>query len=261
MDAATGQKLAFTETVAVLGRRQVAALVPAEMATVRRLGRGIERGALRVPAAGRGWAGVDEAGRGPLAGPVVAAAVALPPRWCPAGLDDSKRLSVKARDHLFQVVLAGATDVRVAVASHRIVDRINILRASLDAMAHAAASLAVPWDRLIVDGDTPIPWLGEGPAPEAVVDADATYACVAAASVVAKVFRDALMVALDGAFPGWALARHKGYATPEHLAILAERGPSPVHRCSFAPVRQALAGAPLASERRAWAGEAPPRPA
>lgn len=185
------------------------------------------------------WAGVDEAGRGPLAGPVVACALVLPPgRVAAAGLRDSKALTPRQRHALFRRLLEQALDVRVAVASHRMVDRLNVLRASLRAMAAAAGALSVGFHRLVVDGPLAVP-LERAVTQQPMVDADARVACVAAASVVAKVVRDALMEELDRAYPGYGFARHKGYPTPEHLAALRALGPSPVHRRSFGPVAQA----------------------
>ena len=184
------------------------------------------------------WAGVDEAGRGPLAGPVVACALVLPPGWRVAGLRDSKQLTPLQRQALFGRLLEQALDVRVAVASHRLVDRLNILQASLRAMAAAVRALVVGFHRLVVDGPQPVP-LDDRVAQEPMIDADARVACVAAASVVAKVVRDALMDELDRAYPGYGFARHKGYPTPDHLAALQALGPSPVHRRSFLPVARA----------------------
>lgn len=184
------------------------------------------------------WAGVDEAGRGPLAGPVVACALVLPPGRVTAGLRDSKALTPRQRQVLFHRVLEQALDVRVAVASHQMVDRLNVLQASLRAMAAAVSALSVGFHRLVVDGPRAVP-LDRSVAQQPMVDADARVACVAAASVVAKVVRDALMEELDRAYPGYGFARHKGYPTPEHLAALRTLGPSPVHRRSFGPVAQA----------------------
>jgi ribonuclease HII len=180
-------------------------------------------------------AGVDEVGVGPLAGPVVAAAVVLPPRVSLPGLDDSKQLTREDRERLDVEIRAQALAVSVAEASIEEIDRLNILRASLLAMLRAVRGLGVAPDHVLVDART-IPDLA---VPQtAVVDGDARDGSIAAASIVAKVHRDALMRRLDAALPGYGFAQHKGYATREHLAALARLGPSPQHRRSFAPVSQ-----------------------
>jgi ribonuclease HII len=202
-------------------RRRVARL----FALRRRLRRS---GALRV-------AGIDEVGVGPLAGPVVAAAVVLADRVSLAGLDDSKRLTAGQREALDRAIRAQAVDLCIAEVWPDEIERLNVLGASLAAMARAVSGLAEPPDHLLVDArvipDTPIPQT-------AIVGGDALDGSIAAASVVAKVHRDALMRRLDQRYPGWGFARHKGYATAEHLKQLRERGPSPIHRRSFAPVAQ-----------------------
>lgn len=176
-------------------------------------------------------AGTDEVGRGPLAGPVVAAAVVLPPGWVPAGLDDSKVLSSDQRLSLYRAICGGAVAVGVGVADVAAIDRVGIHHASLQAMRRAVARLRPAPDALLVDGRHLVPGLG---IPQrAIVDGDARSASVAAASVVAKVVRDVLCVRLDAAYPGYGLARHKGYATAEHLAALARLGPAPIHRRRF----------------------------
>jgi ribonuclease HII len=185
---------------------------------------------------GARWvAGVDEVGVGPLAGPVVAAAVVLPPRVRLPGLDDSKQLTRACRERLDRQIRAQALAVCVAEASTEEIDRLNVLRASLLAMHRAVRGLGVAPDHVLVDART-IPDL-EVPQ-TALVDGDARDGSIAAASIVAKVHRDAIMRRLDAALPGYGFARHKGYATREHLAALARLGPSAQHRRSFAPVSQ-----------------------
>ena len=188
-------------------------------------------------------AGVDEAGRGPLAGPVVAAAVVFDPAYLAAqergelaGLTDSKKLSPAKREHFF-ALLQNRVVASVGVGRAEVgeIDRLNILRATHLAMARALGALPVLPDRALVDG-LPVP--GLPCASTAVVGGDGLSLSIAAASVVAKVTRDRWMEALDRLHPGYGLARHKGYGTPEHLEALRRLGPSPCHRRSFAPVSQ-----------------------
>lgn len=196
-----------------------------------------ERGVARI-------AGVDEAGMGPLAGPVVAAAAVLPRDFRPRGLDDSKKLDGRERERLAAEV-KGAAAWAVGLASPEEIDRLNIYRAGLLAMRRAVEGLPVRPEHLLVDArripELRIPQQG-------IVKGDGKSLSIAAASVIAKTTRDALMVELDAAHPGYGLARHKGYAAPEHLAALRERGPSPCHRRSFAPVKELLEGAPRQRE-------------
>lgn len=182
-------------------------------------------------------AGVDEAGRGPLAGPVVAAAVVLPPEFDGPGLDDSKKLTPGRREAL-HAALTSHPDVVWAEARAEVeeIDRLNILRATHLAMARALASLPRPAEHALVDG-RPVPGL---PVPHtAIVGGDALSLSIAAASIIAKVTRDRLMTALDARFPEYGFARHKGYGVRDHLEALRRHGPSPVHRQSFAPVADA----------------------
>ncbi len=181
--------------------------------------------------------GVDEAGRGPLAGPVVAAAVILNPARIPRGLDDSKRLKARERERLFEALLAAAT-VSVAHASVEEIDRLNILRASHLAMRRAVQGLAVQARHAIIDGNL----LPEGlPCPAtAVIGGDALCLSVAAASVVAKVTRDRDMVALAQQHPGYGWENNMGYPTADHRAALIRLGVTPHHRRSFAPVHKLL---------------------
>lgn len=192
----------------------------------------MERGLRR--AGYRYVAGVDEAGRGPLAGPVVAAAVVLDGRSRIPGLQDSKRLSPRQREEVAEAIRRKAVSWAVAQATVEEVDRLNVLHASRLAMRRAVEQLSVPPSVVLVDGG----WGLVTDLPQrVVVGGDGTVACIAAASVLAKVERDRIMVELDRAYPGYGFAQHKGYACPAHLEALRCLGPSPVHRRSFAPVR------------------------
>ncbi len=180
-------------------------------------------------------AGVDEVGVGPLAGPVVAAAVILPERPRLPGLDDSKRLSRAARERLAREIHAQALAIAVAEVSVEEIDRHNIYQASLLAMQQAVAALDPQPDHVLVDART-IP--GISSKQTAIVGGDGLDASIAAASIVAKVHRDAIMARLDGEYPGYGFGRHMGYGTREHLRALRRLGATPVHRRSFAPVLQ-----------------------
>lgn len=182
-------------------------------------------------------AGCDEAGRGPLAGPVVAAAVILDPARIPRGLNDSKKLDAAAREKLYEKICASA-QVAVAFGAVERIDRDNILRASLWALARAVKALPVAPKLVFVDGNMKIDC---GCDCQAVVSGDALVLSVAAASIVAKVTRDRLMVRLGLAHPGYGFERHMGYSVPEHFAALARLGPTVHHRKSFAPVAEKLA--------------------
>lgn len=179
-------------------------------------------------------AGIDEAGRGPLAGPVVAGAVILPGGiWLP-GLNDSKRLSPRQRTELAKLIQERAAAWAVAEVDAAYIDQYNIRQAALEAMRRCVLALPVSPDYLLVDGMV-IPQL---PIPQAgLIRGDSRSASIAAASILAKVARDGLMERWDAVYPGYGFARHKGYGTPEHLTALACLGPSPIHRFSFAPVR------------------------
>ncbi len=182
-------------------------------------------------------AGVDEAGRGPLAGPVVAAAVILHPARFPDGLADSKKLSAARRERLYAAICAEAVAWSVAEVSVAEIDRINILQASLLAMEKAVAGLAVTPVRALVDGNQ-APRLA---CPvQTVVGGDELEPAISAASILAKVHRDRLMCELDAQYPGYGLAGHKGYPTKAHIRALEELGVTPVHRTSYAPVRRVL---------------------
>jgi ribonuclease HII len=191
-------------------------------------------------ALGRGiWpvAGCDEAGRGPLAGPVVAAAVVLDPERVPRGLNDSKKLGAEEREMLYEKICASA-QVAVAFGSIARIDRDNILRASLWALTRAVKALPVRPQMVFVDGNNRIDC---GCDCQAVVSGDALVSSIAAASIIAKVTRDRLMVQLGLAHPGYGFERHMGYSVPEHFEALARLGPSIHHRKSFAPVAEKLA--------------------
>ena len=193
----------------------------------------IERGYLRE---GR-WpiAGIDEAGRGPLAGPVAAAAVILDPDNLPRGLDDSKALSMEAREKLYELILKKALAVSVALGSAREIDRINIRQATLTAMSRAAHGLSLKPKLVLVDGkDVPdgLPCAGE-----AIIKGDATSFSIAAASIIAKVTRDRLMNRLALHYPAYGFDRHAGYGTKAHVAAIEAHGPCPYHRFSFAPLK------------------------
>ena len=181
--------------------------------------------------------GVDEAGRGPLAGPVVAAAVILDPANPVLGLNDSKKLSAKRREALAIEIRAKALAWFVAEASVEEIDRINILQASLLAMQRAVAGLAIPPERALIDGNR----CPELSCPsEAIVGGDGKVESIAAASILAKTVRDAGMLELHERYPQYGFDRHMGYPTAVHLAALREHGVSPVHRRSYGPVARLL---------------------
>ena len=190
-------------------------------------------------------AGVDEAGRGALVGNVVAAAVILPARFALPGLTDSKKLSARQREVLFDGITAQALAWCAAAASPAEIDTLNIHHATLLAMRRAVEGLATAPQQVLVDGKfTPALAM---PA-RAIVGGDASEACIAAASIIAKVTRDRQMAELDARFPGYGFAAPKGYGTKAHLAALARLGATPEHRRSYAPVRAVLAGDLLQQE-------------
>ncbi len=174
--------------------------------------------------------GIDEAGRGPLAGPVYAAAVILPPDWEPEGLDDSKKLSPARRDALFEEITAKAEAWSVAFSTEREIDEVNILQATFLAMRRALAGLDITPDFALVDGNRD-PGLGIPTRCE--VKGDGRFACIAAASILAKVSRDRWMDEMDALYPQYGFLRHKGYPTKAHYEALAQFGPCPIHRNSF----------------------------
>lgn len=184
-------------------------------------------------------AGVDEVGRGPIAGPVVAAAVILDPERPISGLKDSKKLSPRKRELLAQCIREEAVCWALGRAEVEEIDAINILQASLLAMQRAVAALPVCPDMALVDGN-------HAPAlacpVQCIVGGDASIAAISAASIIDKVARDAELLQLDVQFPGYGLAQHKGYPTVAHLQALRDRGVTPLHRRSFAPVKRCLGG-------------------
>ena len=189
-------------------------------------------------------AGVDEAGRGPLAGPVVASAVILDPRKRIRGIRDSKVIEPQERTELAIKIKSSAIAWSVAWADVEEIDNINILQATYLAMRRALLGLRVRPAHVQIDGDRCPSFVGLSLecSFEAIVDGDARRICIGAASILAKTTRDAMMVGLDALYPQYGFASHKGYATPEHCAALDKYGPSPIHRRSFEPVRVAAAG-------------------
>ena len=180
-------------------------------------------------------AGTDEAGRGPLAGPVVAAAVILDPQHIPSGLNDSKKLSKKRREAIYDEILKTA-EVSIATSSPRLIDEMNILQASLDAMRRAVAGLTSAPKLVLIDGrDVPKGLACKGTA---LIKGDSRSVSIAAASIVAKVTRDRMMERAGILYPVYGFAGHAGYGTAAHLAAINEHGPCPLHRMSFKPLRQ-----------------------
>lgn len=200
----------------------------------------LARSESRLAGADATVAGVDEAGRGPLAGPVVAAAVILDRTREWQGLHDSKQVDAARREALFARVLSEARAFAWAVVGPRAIDRSNIRRATLEAMRRAVEGLRAAPQIVLVDGADTIP--GVRHPQRAVVDGDATMLSIAAASILAKVVRDRIMERLDPVWPGYGFARHKGYGTPEHLEALGRLGPCPLHRYSFRPISQTALG-------------------
>lgn len=182
-------------------------------------------------------AGVDEAGRGPLAGPVVAAAVILDADAIPDGLNDSKKLSEAKREILFEQIVASSI-VSFCAEPPKVIDEINILQASLRAMRRSVAGLSVAADFALFDGrDVP---KGVSCPGQALIKGDARSLSIAAASIVAKVVRDRILRQIEAYFPGYGFARHKGYGTKAHLLALSELGPTPHHRWSFSPLKETV---------------------
>ena len=175
-------------------------------------------------------AGVDEVGRGPLAGPVVAAAVILPESPLLPGVKDSKLMTPKSREEAFEAIRFEALSAAVGVVSRAYIDRFNILKASLEAMARAVRSLDPQPEFLLVDGIYPVSL----PIPQQCLKkGDQVSLSISAASVVAKVYRDRIMTAYHDVFPAYGFAQNKGYGTPQHLEALKKYGPSPIHRLTF----------------------------
>ncbi|MCU0231124.1 MAG: ribonuclease HII [Acidobacteria bacterium] len=189
-------------------------------------------------------AGTDEAGAGPLAGPLVAAAVVLRSGNGLLGVDDSKCLTARQRNTLAEAIRERAVSWSVAVVSAAEVDEVGPLVSAVRGMTRAVMSLAPPPDYVLIDARR----LPEVPYPQqAVVGGDRRHLCIAAASILAKVYRDELMLELDARYPGYGFAQHKGYGTSDHLAALASLGPSPEHRRRYAPVREVLGESPRLS--------------
>ncbi|SNB46362.1 ribonuclease HII [Geobacter sp. DSM 9736] len=180
-------------------------------------------------------AGIDEAGRGPLAGPVVAAAVILPDGEDFSGVDDSKKLSASARERLYDLIYEKALAIGVGISDHQVIDRINILQATLSAMREAVGSLCRPADYLLIDGTSGIP---VSIPQRTIKKGDSASISIAAASIIAKVTRDRMMTAYEDVYPGYGFREHKGYACATHLAAIAGLGPSPIHRKTFRGVRE-----------------------
>ncbi len=182
--------------------------------------------------------GVDEVGRGPLAGPVVAAAVILPDTIEPPGLNDSKKLTARKRESLYNLIRDSATCHAISVVDHTTIDEINILQASLLAMRRAVEKLGEQPEIVLVDGNRPIPQLSTHQ--RALIGGDATCRCIAAASILAKVTRDRMMADYQDEYPSFSFGKHKGYPTPVHLGELRTHGPTPIHRRSFRPVAELI---------------------
>lgn len=180
-------------------------------------------------------AGVDEVGRGPLAGPVMAAAVILPPGLQIPGIDDSKKLSPLKREILFDVITAKALAIGTGTVEPEIIDSINILQATRLAMLNAVRQLSPPPDFLLIDGITPI---NTTISQKTVKKGDSLSLSIAAASIIAKVTRDRLMTEMDRLYPGYGFAGHKGYGSALHLEAIRKLGPSPIHRLSFGGVKE-----------------------
>lgn len=184
-------------------------------------------------------AGLDEAGRGPLAGPVVAAAVILPRRCMLAGLDDSKQIDESDRVRLFAEIVRRAIGIGIGSANEAEIDRFNILEATRLAMRRALQALPLVPDFLLLDALT-LPGLSVRQRP--IIKGDGLSCSIAAASIIAKVTRDRLMIEYHRWYPQYNFAEHKGYSTPQHLRLLREHGPCAIHRCTYAPVQHLLAG-------------------
>jgi ribonuclease HII len=177
-------------------------------------------------------AGVDEAGRGPLAGPVVAAAVIFPKEFIMDGVDDSKKLPARKREELFIMISQQAMSVGVGIIDHKVIDRINILQATHLAMRRALENLAIKPDYVLVDGNS---FKHDTLRFQNIIGGDAKSFTIAAASIIAKVTRDRLMCELDACFPQYGFARHKGYGTPQHIEAIRTYGICEIHRRSFHP--------------------------
>lgn len=200
--------------------------------------------------------GVDEAGRGALAGPVVAACVVLPYEYVPQGINDSKLLTATQRETLYARIVAHARGVGIGMVDAAVIDEINILQAAQEAMRRALDNLprGLFPDIALIDGLPVKPF----PLPQiAIVDGDAISASIAAASIIAKVTRDRRMQDFDATYPGYGFASHKGYGAPQHLAALRELGPSPIHRLTFRPVAESVKGSRKEEENSRTNAEQP----
>jgi ribonuclease HII len=200
----------------------------------------LDRWAYEKQARSQGYlnvAGVDEAGRGPLAGPVVAAAVILPDGFDPVGIDDSKRLTPTRRDKMFEKISSEALAVGVGIVESDEIDRINILRATHLAMRLALEDLGTPFDYVLVDG---LSVSGLNAPSLAIVKGDSKCVSIGAASIIAKVIRDRIMVEMDRVYPGYGFAKHKGYGCKSHIEAINSLGPCPCHRKSFAPISERI---------------------
>jgi ribonuclease HII len=191
-------------------------------------------------------AGVDEAGRGPLAGPVVAAVVVLKPEMLLdtakleklKGIKDSKKLTAKKREELFEIIKAECFEVGIGVCDHLTIDRVNILQATFLAMKMALGNLKIKPEIVLVDGKFPIPNFSL--RQEAVIDGDASVFCIAAASIIAKVTRDRIMDEMDKKYPQYGFAQHAGYGTKFHMEAIKQFGPCPIHRKTFEPLKSLI---------------------
>jgi len=180
-------------------------------------------------------AGIDEAGRGPLAGPVMAAAVILPAGLTIIGVDDSKKLTADRREKLFDIIMAQAMSVGVGIVSPSDIDLINILQATRSAMLAAVQQLSSQPDYLLIDGISTI----DSPIPQKTIKkGDSLSLSIAAASIIAKVTRDRFMIEMDAAYPGYGFAGHKGYGSAAHMEAIRRLGPSPIHRLTFGGVKE-----------------------
>ncbi|MCE5314368.1 MAG: ribonuclease HII [Armatimonadota bacterium] len=201
----------------------------------------LDRWAYEMQARSQGYmrvAGVDEAGRGPLAGPVVAAAVILPDDFDQTGVDDSKKLTPARRDKMFDRISSEAVAIGVGIVEPEEIDRINILRATHLAMRLALEDLNAPCDYALVDG---LPVNGLGVPSLAIVKGDGKSVSIGAASIIAKVTRDRIMVEMDRLYPGYGFAGHKGYGSKSHIEAINVLGPCPCHRKSFSPISERIA--------------------
>jgi ribonuclease HII len=179
-------------------------------------------------------AGVDEAGRGPLAGPVFAAAVILPKNFKVRLIDDSKKLTSKQRDTAYELILKYAVSIGLGIVNENTIDKINILQATFKAMKNALEDLEIDPEYILVDGNRQIPFISL--PQKTIIGGDGISASVAAASIIAKVSRDRYMIDLHNRYPKYGFNRHKGYGTKAHLEALNKYGPCPVHRMTFGPV-------------------------